>query len=82
MSACGCDFRIKPLFGHKDDQLTAVKNPDGYVSVARFQKGEFVGSDPEYVNMSFDHPFVFLIREASTGAILFAGFFTGNTSGD
>ena len=64
MSACGCDFRIKPLFGHKDDQLTAVKNPDGYVSVARFQKGEFVGSDPEYVNMSFDHPFVFLIREA------------------
>lgn len=48
------------------------------VTVARFQKGEFVGANPEYVNMSFDHPFVFLIREASTGVILFAGCFTGN----
>lgn len=42
------------------------------VTVARFRKAAAM-TDPVVVEMSFDRPFVYLIREQSTGAILFIG---------
>ncbi|MBR4772166.1 MAG: serpin family protein [Bacteroidales bacterium] len=47
------------------------------VSVAGMEKNTAVGGEPQIAIFHADHPFIYLITEASTGVVLFAGRYCG-----
>ncbi len=65
------------LFLSQVMQDAVIKVDEEGTEAAAVSTGMFATSVPQYSTFHADHPFLYLITESSTGAILFAGKFSG-----
>ena len=65
------------LFLSQVMQDAVIKIDEEGTEAAAVSTGMFATSVPQYSPFHADHPFLYLITESSTGAILFAGKFSG-----